>query len=65
MMSNNKESERLSQLVLMAWGILFGIFTVVLFGVLFVIHIQLDRIERNSLTDDAFRSTLQALEAME
>lgn len=60
-MSTAKENERLAQLVLMAWGILFGIFTVVLFGVLFVIHIQLDRIERNSLIDDAYRSTVEAL----
>ena len=56
------DKERLGQLVLMAWGIMFGIFCVVLFGVLFVIHVQLDRIERHNLIDDGYNSTVQALE---
>lgn len=38
-------------------------FIVVLFGVLFVLHLQLDRIETNSLVDDAYNSTVQALES--
>lgn len=52
------ETERLQQLTLMAWGILFGIFIVVLFGVMFVLHLQLDRIERNALIDDAYNAAI-------
>jgi hypothetical protein len=56
------QAERLHQLIIMAWGILAGIFMVVLFGVLFAIHLQLDRIETNSLIDDSYNSTVQALQ---
>ena len=52
------ETERLKQLIPMAWGILFGIFIVVLFGVMFVLHLQLDRIERNALIDDAYNAAV-------
>ena len=52
------ETERLQQLIPMAWGILFGIFIVVLFGVMFVLHLQLDRIERNALIDDAYNAAV-------
>lgn len=60
---NQDQAERLHQLILMGWGILAGMFIVVLFGVLFVLHLQLDRIETNSLADDAYNSTVHALES--
>jgi hypothetical protein len=53
-----KPDKRLQQLIPMAWGILFGIFIVVLFGVMFVLHLQLDRIERNALIDDAYNAAI-------
>jgi sensor domain CHASE-containing protein len=61
----NYHAERLHQLVLMGWGILAGMFIVVLFGVLFVLHLQMDRIEKNALIDDSYNATVQALQALE
>ena len=60
-MSDKSEAERLHQLVLMAWAILAGIFIVVIFGVLFTMHLQLDRIERTQLINDAYQSTVSAI----
>jgi hypothetical protein len=60
--SIQSEKEKLTQLIIMAWGILFGIFVVVLFGMLFVINEHLHRIERHAIVDDSYRSTVEALE---
>lgn len=62
MASEDLQAERVYSLTLIAKGIMFGMAFIVIIAFLFAMHLQMDRIERNQLNDDAYRSTVQALE---
>ncbi len=61
-MTTELDSKNIQTLVVVSWSALLGAAFVVVVGFLFVIHCQLDRIERGRLIDDAYNSTVQALE---